>query len=150
MRRNRFLFLPSILIATVIQAQLPQRYDVVIDEIMADPTPIIGLPSVEYIELKNVSGRSISLSGWKLKSTTSSSSIFPNYVLPADSFLLICSNSSAGLISAYGKVVGLNSFPALDNDGSNLSLISKEGISIHAVGYESSWHTSDKMDGGWS
>jgi len=150
MKRNHILFLPLILVVVNIKAQLPQRYEVVIDEIMADPTPVIGLPLAEYVEIKNISGRSINLSGWKLKSSTSTSTTFPNYVLPADSFLLISNNSSAVSLSAYGKVIGLNSFPALDNDGSIISLVSKEGITIHAVAYEPSWHIDDKKDGGWS
>ena len=150
MKSNILLFLPILLITSVTQAQIPQRYDIVIGEIMSDPTPAVGLPPVEYIEIKNISGRSINLLGWKLKTATSQGANFPNYILPPDSILILCSNASALALSAYGKVIGLNSFPALDNDGSILSLISKEGTTIHAVGYESSWHIDDKIDGGWS
>lgn len=150
MKLHRMLFPGMIFLASAIKAQLPQRYDIVIDEIMADPTPVIGLPSVEYIEVKNISGRNINLSGWKLKTSTSSSGAFPNYVLPSDSLVLICSNASAAPLSAFGKVISVNSFPALDNDGSVLSLASKEGFTIHAVSYESSWHSDKKTDGGWS
>ena len=41
----------------------PKQYDIVIDEIMADPTPQVALPNNEWIELKNTTAFPINLSG---------------------------------------------------------------------------------------
>lgn len=130
---------------------VPQRYDVVIDEIMADPFPVVGLPNAEYVELKNVSGRELNLQGWRLSSATTTSGAFGNVILPADSFLIITSTSSAPLLAPYGRVLGVSSFPALDNTGTTLSLFSKEGKTIHAVPYTIGWYgNAVKSEGGWS
>ena len=73
------------------KGQTAVQYDVVIDEVMADPTPQAGLPNTEFIELKNVSGKALDLSGWKLSTSSSTSGSFPSYVLAPDSFLIVSS-----------------------------------------------------------
>ncbi|WP_066406214.1 lamin tail domain-containing protein [Flavisolibacter tropicus] len=128
----------------------PQRFDVIIDEIMADPTPPIDLPNVEYIELKNISGRSLNLEGWRLYTLTSTSGSFPSYTLPADSFLVVTTTSGAALFPKYLRVLGVSSFPSLANDGTTLSLRSKNQTLIHAVAYEKAWYGEEKEEGGWS
>jgi hypothetical protein len=128
-----------------------QRFDVVIDEIMADPSPQVSLPNVEYVELKNVSGQDINLQGWKLSSSSATSGAFVNYILPADSFLILTTTSGAAFFAGYGRVLGVASFPALANDGTTLNLISKDGKVIHFVSYTISWYQSTlKEEGGWS
>jgi hypothetical protein len=128
-----------------------QRFDIVIDEIMADPSPQVSLPNLEYIELKNVSGHDINLQGWRVSTLSATSGAFGSYVLPADSFLILTTTSGAASFTGYGRVLGVPSFPALANDGTTLSLISKEGKSIHFVSYSTNWYQNAvKMDGGWS
>ena len=46
--------------------QVANRYDIVIDELMADPAPVTGLPNNEWIELRNTSLSAINLSGWRI------------------------------------------------------------------------------------
>lgn len=136
---------------TILYAQIPKAFDVVIDEILADPTPTVALPDAEFIEIKNTSGNDINLTGWKLSSLSTSSKPFPLYILPADSFLIITSTSNAGLFPSFGKVIGISSFPALNNAGTTLTLLSKEGIAIHSVSYNNTWFQNDvKSSGGWS
>jgi hypothetical protein len=128
-----------------------QRFDIVIDEIMADPSPQVGLPNIEYVELKNVSGHDINLQGWRLSSSSAISGAFANYILPADSFLIITTTSGAASFTAYGRVLGVASFPALTNEGTTLSLTGKDGKIIHFVSYNLSWYQNAvKEDGGWS
>lgn len=135
----------------VLHAQTIARYDMVIDEIMADPSPQVLLPNAEYIELKNTSGHDLNLSGCRLRTASTTSGAFPSYILPADSFLIISSTTNAPLFTGYGRALGIPSFPSLLNEGTLLSLQSKEGIVIHAVNYTSGWYQNPvKQDGGWS
>ncbi|MGH2565709.1 MAG: lamin tail domain-containing protein, partial [Ginsengibacter sp.] len=75
-----------------------QQYDVVIDEIMADPTPQVGLPNSEWVELRNTSAFAINLQGWKLADATGPTGGLPNFILQPDSFVILCTGSAvAGL-----------------------------------------------------
>src|SRR5215213_8618759 len=151
MRLHQLLLLLFQFIAIFSLAQVPNRYDVVIDEIMADPTPQVGLANAEFIELKNVSGRSLNLSGWKLSTSSSVSGAFPNYIVPSDSFLVLTSTANVSLFLSLGRAIAIPSFPSLPNEGTVLKLTSKEGVTIHAVNYTNSWYQNPvKEEGGWT
>jgi len=47
------------LLSLDLNGQTPIPYSIVIDEILPDPAPAVGLPNAEFIELKNVSGNPI-------------------------------------------------------------------------------------------
>lgn len=128
-----------------------QRFDLVIDEIMADPSPQVGLPNSEYVEIKNISGHDINLQGWRLTTSSATSGAFANYILPADSFVILTSTGNAALFQPFGRVLGIPSFPALTNEGTTLSLFNKDGKIIHFVSYNMAWYQNSlKEDGGWS
>jgi len=127
------------------------RYDVVIDEIMADQTPQISLPPNEWLELKNVSANPINLQNWRIGDATGQSGPMPNFVLQPDSFVIICTGSAVAAMQVYGRVISVTSFPSLDNDGDQLYLKSNTGLTIHAVSYSLSWYQNAvKSDGGWT
>ncbi|UEG50667.1 lamin tail domain-containing protein [Ferruginibacter lapsinanis] len=127
-------------------------YDVVIDEIMADETPAVGLPEREWIELKNTSNsNSFNLQGWRLKDATGQSGAFPSYILPPNSYVILCSSTSAPDLSAFGPTLSPTSFPSLNNTGEPLTLVNASGSVIHAVSYNLDWyHDASKQDGGWT
>ena len=145
----RKLFLTLLLAPLYSLAQ--NRYDVVIDEIMADPTPQISLPSNEWIELKNVSANPVNLQNWRIGDATGQSGPMPNFVLQPDSFVIVCTGSAVVAMQVYGRVISVTSFPSLDNDGDQLFLRSNTGLTIHAVSYSLSWYQNAvKSDGGWT
>jgi len=145
----RKLFLTLLLAPLYSLAQ--NRYDVVIDEIMADPTPQISLPSNEWIELKNVSANPVNLQNWRIGDATGQSGPMPNFVLQPDSFVIVCTGSAVAAMQVYGRVISVTSFPSLDNDGDQLFLRSNTGLTIHAVSYSLSWYQNAvKSDGGWT
>ena len=145
----RKLFL--ILLIAPLYTLAQNRYDVVIDEIMADPTPQIGLPSNEWIELKNVSANPVNLQNWRIGDATGQSGSMPSFVLQPDSFVIVCTGSAVAAMQAYGRVIAVTSFPSLDNEGDQLYLKSNSGLTIHAVSYSFSWYQNAvKSDGGWT
>ncbi len=140
-----------VLMAHVTNSQTANRYDVVITEIMADPTPVVGLPNAEYIEIKNVSSTAFNMNGWKLSDATSTATINTLFTLLPDSILILCANSNVAAFSVYGRTIGITSFPSIDNDGDVLTLRSPQNKVIHTVAYTSAWyHNEAKKEGGWS
>jgi hypothetical protein len=143
-----FLFCQCSLISP---GQAAKRYEVLIDEFLADPSPSAGLPGSSFIELKNVSGRPINLRNWKLGDGNASATFKKDYVLKADSFLIVCPASAETAFSAFGAAMGITGFPSLNHDADEVILSSDEGSVIHAVQYDKSWFRNDlKSGGGWS
>jgi hypothetical protein len=150
--RYRTLVLLLILgIPILAKAQTANRFDVIITEIMADPTPPVGLPNAEYIEIKNVSRTAFNLNGWKVNDVSSGGTINTSFVLQPDSIAILCSSGNVAAFAPFGRAIGVTSFPSLDNDGDVLCLKSPQGTTIHAVNYSLEWYQNDvKRDGGWS
>jgi len=145
------LLLSLNLLSVNLIGQTPIRYSVVIDEILPDPAPAVGLPNAEFVELKNISGAPINLKQWKLSDGSSTATINTDYYLQADSFVIICSASGAALFASFGSVIGLTNFPSLNNDADMITLYSSSGSCIHAVAYQLNWFKNEvKSEGGWT
>lgn len=125
------------------------EYDVVFNEIMADPTPVVGLPEWEYVELYNTTDFDIDLDGWQIQ-IGSNDNTFSNQILPSHGYLIVCHNDAVDELRTYGDCVGFSSF-SIGNTSSNMYLISKQGVTISHVSFSNIWyHDADKDDGGWS
>lgn len=124
--------------------------DVVITEIMPDPTPVIGLPEAEYIEIYNTKNVPINLKNWKLEVNGSQKTI-PQTTIPAHSYLILCDDDFVTAFEPYGQVSEIGSFPSLTNTGANVRLIDSANIIISEITYSELWYQdSDKDDGGYS
>lgn len=149
--RKTILLLTACLLSISLYAQPAQRFDLIIHEIFADPTPVIGLPNSEYIEVRNRSGTPLNLLNWRISDGTSTGRISTAYLLQPDSLVILCGSAAQAEFAHWGPALAVSGFPSLNNEGEIISLISPEGNLIHAVSYEKSWYKNDvKQEGGWS
>lgn len=127
----------------------PKPFDIVINEIMADPTPVVGLPEYEYVELYNKTNLPINLNNWTIKFGTTVRT-FANVTILPDSFLIICGSSAKPFLAPYGQVYDFSSV-SLTNEGMAIVLNLPNNNIIHAVSYTDEWYQDlNKKDGGWS
>lgn len=120
----------------------------VISEIMADPSPTVGLPEAEYVELYNPTNNPISLSGWVL--FDGSIRQLPSKILPPSSYIIVCANADTLALSGLGPIAGVSSL-SLTNTGDKVSIRNPQGVAVDSVSYSDSWYGDpDKINGGWS
>ncbi len=125
--------------------------DVVINEIMADPSPVVGLPDAEYVEILNTTAASsFDLSGWTF-SDGSTTGTLPAFVLLPGMYAIVVDDANTTLFTGVANVISVTSFPSMNNDGDPLSLKDAGGVVIDAVTYDLVWYNDAlKEDGGWS
>ncbi len=128
----------------------PVAGDVLINEIMADPDPQVGLRPVEFVELYNKSVYPVSLNGWKFSDGSSTVNL-PGITILPDRFLIVCSSDNVDSFSTNIAIAAVGSFPSLNNSGDNLLLQDNLGNTIHSVNYSDSWYNDNvKKNGGWT
>lgn len=122
--------------------------DVIINELMADPTPQVLLPNAEWVEIyNNTNHKYFDLSGWKLGGAT-----LPSVILSPSEYILVCATTDTSKLSGFGKTISpTTAFNSLTNGGEGYALRSKDNMLIDSIFYALSWYGDDaKADGGWS
>lgn len=126
-----------------------KKGDLVINEIFADPSPQIDLPSVEFIEIYNTTNQTIQLKNWKHADQTSTAN-FPIDSIKMNEYLILCAKADTNEYKSLGKTIGLSPWPSLNNSSDNLKLISPENKTIDSVAYSDTWYPTEKKQGGWT
>jgi hypothetical protein len=128
----------------------PLYKDIIINELFADPSPVIGLPAVEFVEIFNRSTNTFNLNGWKFSDGSSTGTI-GNVLLAPNQYLILCSSVDTALFTTFGSRIGLTSFPSLNNADDNLKLLDNTLTVIDSVNYLDAWYQDViKKDGGWT
>ena len=123
--------------------------DVVLNELFPDPSPPVSLPEEEFVEIYNASNKTFNLQGWTI-TDGSSTGTFGTQVFAPGEYLILCHEDDTALFSSFGQVLGLSTFPTLNNSGDSITLLDSSGVLVDVVNYSDSWFTSDKDDGGWT
>ncbi|MDR2679311.1 MAG: lamin tail domain-containing protein, partial [Tannerella sp.] len=135
--------------------------DVIINEVMADPASLTELPKTEYVEIYNVSGKDISLSGWKFVYDNSESDL-PEVILPDGGYAVLYRSGRDITVAPGALSLGTAKFPsALNNTGKMIGLKNSKGVIIDEFNYpkatsgksheradDGTWHLSTDEKGG--
>ncbi|WP_296619185.1 lamin tail domain-containing protein, partial [Marivirga sp.] len=125
--------------------------DVIVSEFFPDPTPVLGLPDEEFIEIYNRSDKFIDLEDWAISDNTSSSGTLPSYILYPGEYLILAPASAEEGYTEFGEVVIPSSWRALNNGGDSVTIKNPEGIQMDGLEYDKSWYQDDeKKDGGYT
>jgi len=125
-----------------------QSGDVVFNEIMADPTPVVKLPNAEYLELKNTSDFLVNLKTWILE-VNGKKKILPDKPIESGSYLILGGTGSSSIFGSYGACLEVSGL-SLANDGVNLKLFSSATELIDSFNYKPAMHREGLSGGGHS
>lgn len=126
---------------------LPTFQQLLITEIMADPSPSVGLPEVEYLEIYNAGDQSINL-GVLLLTDEQDTVALPDYELSAGAYAVLVDNGEVGQFAADHEL-GISNL-SLSNDGEQLALLTLFDQVVDEVAYTADWYGENKANGGYS
>ncbi len=127
------------------------QYDIIINELLPDPSPALGLPEVEFVEIYNRSDKTINLENFTFWSGTSSSDPLPAVILEPGDYIVVYKDTPGVNFNDFGPSIALESMVSMSNSGDDISLQSNLGTVIDAVEYNISWYNdTSKDDGGWT
>jgi len=151
-RADKFWFDNFIVSGDSVVPPTPQNIsanDIIINEIFADPTPSIGLPEFEYIELYNNTNSTIDLTDWIITIETTEKG-FPTSKIEPDSFVLLVKEDALNSFPSNISKIGFSSI-SLTYVGADIVLKDNNGKTINAISYSDKWYNNeDKSEGGWS
>ncbi|MES2130847.1 MAG: lamin tail domain-containing protein [Bacteroidota bacterium] len=130
----------------------PAFKDLVINEIYADPSPLVNLTATEFVEIYNRSTNPFNLNGLKLTDNGSIATL-PNYIMLPNAYVIICPITDTAQFTALGYMnkLGVNAFPSLNNASDNIYLKTASNAVIDSVNYQDSWYgDAIKKDGGYT
>jgi len=132
---DEFLDNNSLSAVTNIVEFAANRNDIIITEIMCAPDK----PEPEWIELFNVTDKTINIEGWELKDKTSHITISSNSLaVQPQQYLIIADDSLNGFYSKPFDQFLLN-LPSLNNSGDELALTDSLHREIDSVKYVNNW-----------
>ena len=124
--------------------------EIIISEIMADPSPPVGLPEDEYIEIHNRSGNVIDIDKWQL-CIGDQCVTFSQVEIKGGEYLILCSHTDTSKFGKYGRVIGFKSFPSIPGENGTVYITDSKDMFVHGIEYTSDWYNNKlKEAGGWS
>ena len=128
-------------------AETPTIGDVVINEFLCDPSPVVGLKDAEFVEIYNKSLKIFNVQDWKIGDASSDGTIQQAWLLPGEYMVL----ASTANVDSFTVATQVTSFPSLNNSGDNIVLRTDLGVVLDSITYSNSWYGDpNKESGGYT
>lgn len=129
----------------------PKAREIVINEILVDPNPVVQLPNSEFIELWNRTSHYLTMDQLKIL-LPNGSLTFKRDTIPPNSYVLIAPINVQNLFNSYASIIiSPNSWLALRNETGFVKLLDSGGRVLDEMEYGLSTYKDAKMkDGGYS
>ena len=126
--------------------------DLVITEIMSNPTDAPTLPPFEYLEIYNRSQKIIDITSFVISDPSTAVNLPADTLFPNEYRCYTISSSVVAFQSiGVNQITGLAAFPSLNNEGDRIRLIDASGFVIDEITYDLSMYNNPlKDDHGWS
>ena len=86
---------------TVAITETAAPFDMLVNEIMADPSPVVGLPDAEFVEIYNRSNKALDLADYELSSGSTPQQM-PSYMLLPNEYVVVCDDSNLAAFTGIG------------------------------------------------
>lgn len=128
----------------------PGFNDLIVTEIMADPTPPVNLPEAEYLELYNRGKYPVDLYGWKIY-VGGRCSFFSQDTIHPKAYKILIDSKKLDMFTGMEGLIPMDDFPVISNEGQVVVLKDNHENIIFATEYQISWYQEyAKSEGGWS
>ncbi|ASB49333.1 lamin tail domain-containing protein [Alkalitalea saponilacus] len=129
---------------------LTKRNDIVVTEIMNNPSPVVHLPDSEYIELFNRGDFPIELNDFRLTVGSRIARLSSRLIFPGE-YLLLVPSTRVQLWENISNKMAVTSWPLLPVTGGQIILTDKYNRVITSVEYSRDMGEAGfKQNGGWS
>jgi hypothetical protein len=141
----------SLTFTAPVQVFTAMKYDVIINEVFADPIPQVALPKVEFVELYNRTSKPIELGGWSVKDAGKTLYKLPKFVLLPQKYVILYKRDAKINFGKYGDTLAMPTFFALDTGGDEISLFDDKDNLIDLVRYDlTTYGDAVKANGGYT
>ena len=129
----------------------PEPGNLIITEFMADPSPQVGLPNAEYIEIHNPTNLSVSLEGLNVASGGSPAQFNGVASLSPGAYVVLVDADDVADFQAQSiPVISISGLPSLTNGGDEI-VLSHLSTVLQTLNYTDGWYNdSERDEGGYS
>ena len=128
----------------------PENGDLIINELFPDPSPTIGLPDAEYIELFNLKNFSMSLEGYTLADENSVITL-PKITISENGYVILYNKADKELFQSVPNSYGVEGMPTLNNSSDVIVIKNRYSQLIDSINYTNLFYKNDiKKNGGYS